>query len=89
MLNYNQLICEEPSFRAYHALVGTMAMRDEIPIKICRFDNVKKTTFVFIVMKSTGKIKTYRAETSKVDAPFFSAWIAGDFPQIEFERTEC
>ena len=88
MLNYNQLICEEPSFRAYNALVGTLAMRDECPIKVCRIDTDKKTTFVFIVMKSTGKIKTYRAETSKVDAPFFSAWIGSDFPEVAFERLE-
>ena len=85
MLNYNQLICEDPSFRAYHALVGTLAMRDECPIKVCRIDTDKKTTFVFIVMKSTGKIKTYRAETSKVDAPFFTSWIGSDFPGVDFE----
>ena len=85
MLDYKTLITEESAFRCYHALVGVLASRDEKPIKVCRIDGEKISTFVFIVQKSTKKIKTYKAEISKVDAPFFTSWIGSDFPEVDFE----
>ena len=87
MLNFKELINEEPVFRLYHALVGTLAMKNEMPIKVVRVDKNKKATFIFITKKAES-VKTCKAVVSAIDAPFFTSWIAGDFPEVDFERIE-
>lgn len=87
MLNFKELINEEPAFRAYHALVGTLAFKNELPIKVIRVDKDKKSTFVFITKKAES-VKTCKAVVSTVEAPFFTSWIGADFPEVDFERID-
>lgn len=84
MLNYKQLICEEPAYRVYHAIIGTLAVKEERPLRVCRIDSNKRTTFVFIT-QGVRKIKTYKAEIDRIDAPFFTSWLADDFPGLKFD----
>lgn len=87
MLNFKDLINEEPAFRVYHSLTASLAMKNELPIKVVRIDKGRKSNFIFITKKADS-VKTCKAVVSAIDAPFFTSWIGSDFPEVAFERLE-
>lgn len=87
-MTYAELKQEDYSYRMYEYLKSFLAVHDQVPIKAIRIDNNKKCKIVIFKQSQNGikAITTRQCDIPLEDAPFFTNWLAQDFPNIEFEH---
>ena len=88
-MKFSELIKEDRAFQLYELLKAFFAVKKLFPFCAVRIDKGKITYFV-IMSEIKGKKGIYKShfKMPKVDAVFFGAWLAGDFPWLEFAFTD-
>lgn len=86
-MTYEELKQEEYAYRMYEYLKSFLAVHEQVPIKVIRIDNYKKSKILIIKQAQRGlkSITTRQCDIPLEDAPFFIGWLAKDFPSVELE----
>lgn len=86
-MTYEELKKEEYSYRMYEYLKSFLAVHEQVPIKVIRIDNYKKSKILIIKQAQNGlkSITTRQYDIPLEDAPFFIGWLARDFSSVELE----
>lgn len=86
-MTYAELQQENYSYKLYEYIKSFLAVHDQVPVKVIRIDNKKKTKIVIIKQTQNGikAISTKQFELALDDAPLFISWLKNDFPSFELE----
>ena len=86
-MTYKELMQEGYSYCMYEYLKSFLAVHEQVPIKAIRIDNNRKSKIVIIKQSQRGlkTITTRQCDIPLEDAPFFTGWLARDFPSVELE----
>ena len=86
-MTYKELMQEDYSYRMYEYLKSFLAVHEQVPIKVIRIDNNRKSKIVIIKQSQSGlkTITTRQCDIPLKDAPFLTSWLAQDFPLVELE----
>lgn len=85
-LSFQQLQKEGYLYIEYYQFVFTCLKNKRIPFRMLQY-NPESDCQTFIIFSETqnGQVVTRHFRFNKADAVFFRAWVASDFPSLEFE----
>jgi DNA repair photolyase len=86
-VKFKELQKEGLTFKKYEYLKSSLALNNQLPIRIIRIDNIKTSKILIIKQAQTGikAITTRQFNIPLEDAPFFTAWFSQDFPDTPLD----
>ena len=88
-MTFKEYKSEEYEYLLYNSFTIGLALHRQKPIKAVQFDCDKKTQSIVIFRESpNGNISTKKLTATKEAMVFIRAWLAQDFPELEFETVD-
>lgn len=79
---------EEYCWLLYHSVLLNMALHKQIPFRAVQYDVDKNNQCILLFKEANGIVTTRKMTCTKADMAFVRAWLASDFPKLEFQIVE-